>query len=415
MREAFAPSGPGGRLESSGARGVRLSIHDDKGGGAWLANAPSFQLAREGEALTLNAAARLEAAQGLAPAQLRVTTDTDFQSAIVEFGASDVRPRALLSPAALGPFAGLDAPLTATVSIGLDRDAGITRLEGAATLGAGVAEMAGDQFELDGGSVHGRYDIESDELIIDQLQLAGEKTRINGEVRVRDASAILRAAPDAPAAFDIALPAMTLDVPGVFSAPVSLSDVQAVGTILSNERSISFSRLRARVDEAVVDASGRLYWAEAGTEGRVLPGVELDATVSGALHPQSVLRMWPIGLGEGARDYLSRALTAGSITDVSAHLDVRPADVAAGPWRNEAVDVRFNLTGGEMRFIESMSPVTGARGSAVLRGNRFDLAVEEASMNGLALSQCGGNKSRAAHLLGMTPRQFNYRWQKLGL
>lgn len=32
-----------------------------------------------------------------------------------------------------------------------------------------------------------------------------------------------------------------------------------------------------------------------------------------------------------------------------------------------------------------------------------------------ALSQCGGNKSRAAQLLGMTPRQFNYRWQKLGL
>jgi Nif-specific regulatory protein len=31
-----------------------------------------------------------------------------------------------------------------------------------------------------------------------------------------------------------------------------------------------------------------------------------------------------------------------------------------------------------------------------------------------ALDECGGNKSRAAHLLGMTVRQFNYRWQKLG-
>lgn len=387
LREGFAPIGPGGRLESIGARGVRLSIVDDKGGGAWLADAASFQLARQGEALTLNAEARLEAAQGLAPAQLRVTTDTSFQSAIVEFGASDVRPRALLSPAALGPFAGLDAPLTATISIGLDRDAGITRLEGEATLGPGVAEMAGDQFELDGGSVRGRYDIESDELIIDQLQLAGDKTRINGEVRVRDASAILRAASDAPAAFNIALPALTLDVPGVFSAPVSLSDVQAVGTILSNERSITFSRLSARVDEAAVDASGRVYWAEAGADARMLPGVELNATVSGALHPQTVLRMWPIGLGEGARDYLSRALTGGQITDVTARLDVRPSDIAAGPWRNEAVDVRFNITGGEMAFISTMAPVVGARGSAVLRGNRFDLNVEEASINGLALSR----------------------------
>ncbi|WP_254073947.1 sigma 54-interacting transcriptional regulator [Burkholderia sp. S171] len=30
-----------------------------------------------------------------------------------------------------------------------------------------------------------------------------------------------------------------------------------------------------------------------------------------------------------------------------------------------------------------------------------------------ALKQCGGNKSRAAQLLGMTARQFNYRWKKL--
>lgn len=32
-----------------------------------------------------------------------------------------------------------------------------------------------------------------------------------------------------------------------------------------------------------------------------------------------------------------------------------------------------------------------------------------------ALAQCGGNKSRAAQVLGMTARQFAYRWQKLAL
>ncbi|HEV7394201.1 MAG TPA: sigma 54-interacting transcriptional regulator, partial [Burkholderiales bacterium] len=31
------------------------------------------------------------------------------------------------------------------------------------------------------------------------------------------------------------------------------------------------------------------------------------------------------------------------------------------------------------------------------------------------LRQCGGNKTRAAQMLGMTARQFNYRWSKLGL
>ncbi len=32
-----------------------------------------------------------------------------------------------------------------------------------------------------------------------------------------------------------------------------------------------------------------------------------------------------------------------------------------------------------------------------------------------AVAQCGGNKSRAAQMLGMTARQFTYRWRKLGL
>ena len=32
-----------------------------------------------------------------------------------------------------------------------------------------------------------------------------------------------------------------------------------------------------------------------------------------------------------------------------------------------------------------------------------------------AVMQCGGNKSRAAQLLGLTARQFSYRWQKNGL
>ncbi|WP_218026889.1 helix-turn-helix domain-containing protein [Vreelandella aquamarina] len=32
-----------------------------------------------------------------------------------------------------------------------------------------------------------------------------------------------------------------------------------------------------------------------------------------------------------------------------------------------------------------------------------------------ALRRSGGNKTRAAQLLGLTPRQFSYRWNKLGL
>jgi|CXWL01.1.fsa_nt_gi hypothetical protein len=386
LEAAFRPVGAGGRLRALSVRRAKLAIIDDAGGGRWTADAAHLELARHGGALALIADARLEATAGVAPASLRITTDTQFRSAIIEFGATEVRPRALFSPAALGPFAGLDAPLTATITIGLDRQAGVNRFEGEVVLGRGTADTAGGRFDLAGGRVHGRYDIDSDELIFDQLALAGARTRINGEVRVRDFSAILRAAPNALAAFDIALPSMTLDVPGTFAEPLSFSNVQAVGAIVSAERTIRLTRLHGETGDAAFDAAGRVYWAAVGVEQRLFPGVEIEGTVQGALDARAVMHMWPIGLGEAARSYLARAMIGGQVTDGVVKLDIRPSDIAAGVLRNEAMDVRFNVANAEMRFLQTMSPITAGRGSAVLRGNRFDMSVPEARFNNLAVS-----------------------------
>jgi len=177
-----------------------------------------------------------------------------------------------------------------------------------------------------------------------------------------------------------------LDVPGTFAEPIALSDVQVVGAVVAAEREIRFSRLHARSGEGVLDASGRIYWAEAGADRRVRPGVELTGAVAGALDARSVLHMWPIGLGEGARDYLARSITGGRVTDAVVRLDIRPADFAAPALRDEAIDIRFNVSDASMRFITTMSPVTNARGSAVLRGNRFDMTIPEARFHNMLVT-----------------------------
>ncbi|MGE0741819.1 MAG: DUF3971 domain-containing protein [Hyphomonadaceae bacterium] len=388
LEATFRPVGAGGRLRAISLRGAKLAIIDEDGGGRWTADAANVELARQNATLALVADARLEAAEGAAPATLRITTDTRFQTAVVEFGAENVRPRALFSRAALGPFAGLDAPLTATVSIGLDRQARVNRFEGEAILGRGTADMAGGRFSLDGGRVHGRYDIESDELIIDDLALAGDRTRITGAVHIRDVSRILRAAPDEPAAFDISLPSMRLDVPGTFAEPISFSNVQAAGAIVSAERAVRFTRIHAETGDAQFTASGRIYWAEAGAgdDRRTRTGVEIEGAMQGALDANAVMHMWPIGLGEGARAYLTRSIYAGRVSDATVRINIRPEDLVDGVLANEALDIRFNLTGGAMRFVTTMSPVTDARGSGVLRGNRFDMTIPEARFNGMLVT-----------------------------
>jgi hypothetical protein len=386
LEAAFRPVGAGGALRSISLTQARLAIIEERTGARWLAAGANISLAHQGPALKLEADARLEGAQGTAPAHLLITTDTRFRGAEVEFGADEVRPRALLSPAALGAFAGLDAPLTATVSIGLDRERGITRFEGDAVIGRGVADMPGGRFDLSGGQVHGRYDIAKDELIFDRLRLNGARTRIDGAVRVRDLRAVLNARPGEPAAFNIALPSLTLDVPGTFAQPIALSEVEATGAIMSAESAITLTRVSARAGAARVEAAGRFYWAEAGADRATHMGVQLRGHVEGDLSVRQVVQMWPIGLGEGARAYLDRSLVGGRVLNGRFDLDIRPSDQAAGVLRDAAIDVRFGVEAAEMRFVDTMSPVIAGRGSAVLRGNRFEMAVTEARLNGLVLT-----------------------------
>ncbi len=389
LEGAFRPVGAGAALRAIRVEGADLAIIEERGGGRWRARGANLELAREGRSLALTANARLEApAGGTAPATLRITSDTAFQSAIIEFGAHDVRPRALFSQAALGPFGALDAPMSATISVGLDRNAGVNRFEGEAVLGRGTADLPDGEITLDGGRFHGRYDIATDELIIDELTLAGGQTRVGGEARLRDVSAIMRAAPGAPAAFDISLPSLRLDVPGTFSAPIAFSNVRVAGAIATGDQSVQFSTIEAQTGEARINGAGRLYWAQAGAGAarRMRPGIELQASIEGALDGRTVAAVWPMGLGEGARSFLDRTLVAGRVTDAVARLDIRPSDFAAAQFRNEAVDVRFNVTGGEMRFLSTMSPVTAARGAGILRGNSFEISVPEARINGLTIT-----------------------------
>lgn len=388
LEAAFRPVGAGGGLRAISVRGADLAIVDEGSGARWTADSSNFELARRGRTLTFHADARLEGADGPAPANVSISTDTRFRSAVIEFGAENVRPRAVFSQAALGPFGALDAPMTAAISIGLDREVGVSRFEGDVAFGRGSAAMGGGRFDLDGGRLHGRYDIASDELIIDEIAFAGDRTRIDGEMRIRDASRILRAAPDQPAAFDISLPSMSLAMPGTFSAPVAFSNVRLIGSIVSAEPSIRFTQLTAQTGEATVHASGRLYWGMAGVgdERRMRTAIELEGRVDGPVDARLITQVWPMGLGEAAREFLARSVTGGRVTDIVARLDVRPSDRVAEAWRNEAVDVRFNVTNASMEFVDTMSSVVNGRGSGILRGNSFEMTVPEASINGLSIT-----------------------------
>ncbi|TPW07509.1 MAG: hypothetical protein FD124_1086 [Alphaproteobacteria bacterium] len=382
---AFGP--PGSRaLQSISIDRARLTIVDEKREGVWRADDAVIKVTRTGADLTLAAQAAFRGQRGPAPATLKVTTNTGFSAARVELTARDVQPAALIPVSALGPMAGLRAPITAAVTVGLDRKIGVTLIEGDVRLGRGAFAMGGGQMALSGARLHGAYDLASDVLTIDNIAVNGDRTRIKGRIAIRQASAFLGAQASEPARFDMALSALELDAPGFLSAPVALKNVTLRGAIAPKDAAITFDEIDAVVDNARVTLAGRLYWV-ADAQGVLRPGLNATGRVTGALDARSVLRFWPVGFVKGARTWVDQGVLGGRISNAVFAADIPPAELAAKLLRNESLSLSFDYEAANVRYVEGMTPITEGRGSAVLKGNRFDLAVVSGRVGSLAVTQ----------------------------
>lgn len=386
LASVFRPVGVGGALQSISINHARLTIVDEKREGVWRADAAAIAVTRTGADLTLAAQAAFRGPRGPAPAALKVTTNTGFSSARVELTAREVQPTALIPVSALGPMAGLQAPITAAVTVGLDRKIGVTLIEGDVRLGRGVFAMGGGQMALSGARLHGAYDLASDVLTIDNIAVNGDRTRVKGRIAIRQASAFLGTQASDPARFDMALSALELDAPGVLSAPVALKNVSMRGAIAPKDAAITFDEIDAVVDNARVALAGRVYWV-ADAQGVLRPGLTATGSVTGALDARTVLRFWPLEFVKSARTWVDQGVLGGRVSNAVFAADISPSELAAKLLRNESLSLSFDYESANVRYVEGMTAITEGRGSAVLKGNRFDLAVVSGRVGSLAVTQ----------------------------
>jgi hypothetical protein len=381
---ALAPVGPGGRLQALSLREAELTIVDEVRDGRITAGAATLELTRARDAMRLTFAAVLDGPDGPAPVRADIATDTAFQAALVSLTADGVTPRLLAPPGALGPFAGLNAPTDATISAGLDRQTGLTHLEGRIALGAGEVEIAGGRLALSSAEVAGRYNDDDDVLEISRLAIDGDRTAVTGTIRVRDASRLWQAAEGETAAVALELPSARLAMPGVLAEPVTVTNALIVGALALVDRRFTLQEFRVGVDDAFVAAAGAVTWEE--TRNGLRPGLSLSGAVQGVLDPRALLRFWPVNLGEGARTWLDDALISGRLSNAAFRLGIAPEQFGTA-LPNDAVEVTFDYAEAEVRFISTMTPLTGAAGRARLRGNRFDLTVERGQVGAVAVSE----------------------------
>lgn len=386
MASVFRPVGMGGALQAISIERGRLTIVDVKRDTVWRADDAAIDLARSGPNLVLTADASFQGPRGPAPAKIRATTNTAFSSAKIELTTRGVQPTAIIPAAALGPIAGLQAPITAAITVGLDRKVGVTLIQGDVSVGRGSLALGEGRMEISGARLRGGYDLASDVLTVDNISVNGDRTRIKGRIAIRQASAFLGADATAPARFDTTLPLLELDAPGAFSAPVALRNVSMRGEIAPKDAAIVFDEIQATVDNARVALAGRVFW-KADAHNVLRPGITATGGITGAVDARSILRFWPVEFVKSARSWIDEGILGGRVSNVKFSCDIPPSELQAKVLSNESLNLSFDFDGANVRYVPGMTPVTEGRGSAVLKGNRFDLTMASGRVGTLAVSQ----------------------------
>jgi hypothetical protein len=131
-------------------------------------------------------------------------------------------------------------------------------------------------------------------------------------------------------------------------------------------------------------------------------GVTMDGRVNGFVDLSQVLALWPDVLGHDARSWVAGHIRQGRVGQIVYRLRLPPGGPPKGrPLANDAVDVAFDVKGGQVQVRDDMPSIEQADAHGRLQGDRFDLSLSRGRMNQVALS---GGVVALPHLSGPAKR-----------
>ncbi len=314
------------------------------------------------------------------PFKINFDTDDSFELVRLKLAVEGLNPAALNAQyGAMPKFAALNAPVDGRIDLTLG--------EGSTLLGLGVEISAGEgqwmskgkpaQFEAAG--LNADYDVASGEIDIKSVRLASKRLAFRGQGQISGAEN------DAP-----------LGLKNAFNLKLDLSDFTAEpgrgfeGVYKARNAGLTalidpafleadITRFTAQTDAFTLDLSGKVTGDDkSGT--LKLARADLEGTAIGALTERDVLKYWPSTLAPMSRDWVKSSILRADVSRIDMQVNLTPESLARGYLLNDEFVFAFPVRNADVKFISTMTPMTNAAGSGVLRGNSFSIGVDTAKL-----------------------------------
>lgn len=163
-----------------------------------------------------------------------------------------------------------------------------------------------------------------------------------------------------------------------FPEAFRLDRLRLSGAVTDNLTAAAVESLHLDLGEAVVDAAGGL----SGLGDR--PVLTASGTVRG-LEVDQLARVWPRGVAENPRRWISANLSGGSVREAEFRIDAASRDGSLAGLAADNVEVKFGFSGTDVRYFSPLPPVRGVRGTGLLTASRLDLKLTGGRLGSLQL------------------------------
>ncbi len=172
-----------------------------------------------------------------------------------------------------------------------------------------------------------------------------------------------------------------LAMAGTFVQPVFLPLVTLKGSYLPATHDILIDQLSTSGGALVLDTSGKITLVEHRS-----PVLELKGHVA-TLSIRDMLHYWPLGMGEGAREWIGANIYSGSLGPLQfeTHLPAGALDQPTVP--DGALLMTFPVLNVEASYVTGLTHLTGLFGTAKLTGTTFGADISRARIGPLLVSR----------------------------
>ncbi len=230
-----------------------------------------------------------------------------------------------------------------------------------------------DSFEIKGG-----YDGILDSFDLDTISLRGKQ--ISGNAKGTFAVAWKEGAFNKVSG-EIEAEDVSLIFPQFFRQELALSRVSL--NAVYDEELNRFTLQRAVLNGEALSAD---LTGSATLAGNSSPALALRGTLD-ALSVRDLLFYWPVGMGEGARDWIDTHVQEGRIGPVRLEADFPAGMLDQDALPESALSLSFPFEGASARYLGDMTPLTNAHGEAKLTGDTFHATVAAGNVGPLSVAE----------------------------